>query len=275
MEESVVSGGWVRFENTTPDNLKVAPLSDRAHRLWFNAVCYCSRARSNGRVPAAIITTLSYSGSGKCVEELMAAGLLERPDEQTYLVHDYLDYNPSRERLDDMRDATRERVAKHREKRDGNSVTQDSVTALQPRDSRMRDRTGLNPEVVRLCERLGDRIKANDPKSTPDAASARWLTDMRLLVEDRGGDISEVERIIDWCQADPFWRANILSPGKLRKQFQQLVLRAKTPLRVVGGGMQRQSSARTVDDMTVGERESVERALARLGQEDGHAARQR
>ena len=89
----------------------------------------------------------------------------------------------------------------------------------------------LDVEVVevvqRLCDRLAARMRANDPKADPKPESGRWQTDMRLLLDDREWDVSEVERIIDWCQADPFWRSNILSPGKLRRQFTQLVLRAK------------------------------------------------
>jgi hypothetical protein len=31
---------------------------------------------------------------------------------------------------------------------------------------------------------------------------------------------------IDWCQSDPFWRANILSMPKLREKYETLRLRA-------------------------------------------------
>lgn len=94
--------------------------------------------------------------------------------------------------------------------------------------SRAGARSGSVPTPeVELSERLAARVRANDPKAEPKPRSARWLGDMRLLLSDRGGDVAEVERIIDWCQADPFWRSNILSPGKLRKQFTQLVLRSE------------------------------------------------
>jgi hypothetical protein len=59
------------------------------------------------------------------------------------------------------------------------------------------------------------------------------------VVNDRGGDVAEVERIIDWCQRDSFWRSNVLSPSKLRKQFTQLVLKAEAkvvPLRGESAG---------------------------------------
>ena len=37
----------------------------------------------------------------------------------------------------------------------------------------------------------------------------------------------QITRAIEWCQADDFWRANIMSPGKLRKQYDQLRLAAQ------------------------------------------------
>lgn len=78
-----------------------------------------------------------------------------------------------------------------------------------------------------LCQRLANHIRRNDPKAAPNPQSDNWIREMRLLFAERNGDGDEVERIIDWSQTDDFWRSNILSPAKLRKQFTQLVLRAK------------------------------------------------
>jgi hypothetical protein len=39
---------------------------------------------------------------------------------------------------------------------------------------------------------------------------------------------SEIKRIIEWCQADIFWQNNILSPGKLREKFAQLLLKSNS-----------------------------------------------
>lgn len=79
-----------------------------------------------------------------------------------------------------------------------------------------------------LSELLAAHIVSNDLKATADPFGVRWLTDMRLLLAERKGDWQEVARIIDWCQADGFWRSNVLSPAKLRKQFTALVLKAQT-----------------------------------------------
>lgn len=86
-----------------------------------------------------------------------------------------------------------------------------------------------DPEITGLCQHLADRMLANDPKAKVAPDSDRWLTDMRLLVQRDERPAAEVRRIIDFCQADQFWRANVLSPGKLREKFGQLLLKAQTP----------------------------------------------
>lgn len=83
--------------------------------------------------------------------------------------------------------------------------------------------------VAVLCLLLAAHVRSKDPKADPNPDSAGWLNEMRLLVAARG-DVDEVARIIDWCQADGFWRCNVLSPAKLRKQFTQLVLKAAEPV---------------------------------------------
>jgi hypothetical protein len=112
--------GWVRFENTTPEAIdrktmhrEMPSLSDKAFRLWFNATCFCSRAETDGRIPMDRALTLSATASKKVVQELLSAGLFEIVD-RTYVVHDYLDYNPTRARVQELKEQGKARVSKHR-----------------------------------------------------------------------------------------------------------------------------------------------------------------
>lgn len=77
-----------------------------------------------------------------------------------------------------------------------------------------------------LCDHLADRIAANDPNGKRPTVGIRWLNDMRLLVDLDKREPIKVRAAIDWCQTDDFWKANIMSPGKLRKQYATLQLRA-------------------------------------------------
>ena len=47
-------------------------------------------------------------------------------------------------------------------------------------------------------------------------------------------DPQEAANLMTWAQHDPFWRANILSMSKFRKQYDTLKRQAMTPKRVTG-----------------------------------------
>lgn len=85
------------------------------------------------------------------------------------------------------------------------------------------------PEVVRACKQLADHMVANGAKE-PNISDA-WLTEMEKLNRIDGHDWTVIHEVINWCQRDPFWRTNILSPAKLRKQFDQLNMKRLAPVR--------------------------------------------
>lgn len=79
-------------------------------------------------------------------------------------------------------------------------------------------------DVEQLCQRLVDRMAANGCK--PPIVTTKWRTDARLLLDRDHRPLDEALALIDWCQADTFWRANIGCPGTFRKQYDRLRLRA-------------------------------------------------
>lgn len=56
-----------------------------------------------------------------------------------------------------------------------------------------------------------------------------WANDIRLMREQDHRTDEDIRLVFGWANADSFWRTNILSPGKLRDQFDMLNLKRKTP----------------------------------------------
>lgn len=54
-----------------------------------------------------------------------------------------------------------------------------------------------------------------------------WANEMRLMRERDKRTDEQIQYVIKWSQRDPFWKTNILSPSKLRKRFDQLVVKIK------------------------------------------------
>lgn len=80
-----------------------------------------------------------------------------------------------------------------------------------------------NPEGFRLAQFLYEKIRENYAGAKEPNWDA-WSADMAKLLEKDKRSVEEVEYMISWCQADNFWAGNILSPGKLRKQWDKLAI---------------------------------------------------
>jgi len=78
----------------------------------------------------------------------------------------------------------------------------------------------------RLSEKLRDLIHNRDP-SAKNPNLQKWAKDIDLLHRVDNRSFGTIEDVIEWCQEDSFWQSNILSPGKLRSNFQQLYLKMK------------------------------------------------
>lgn len=94
---------FVRMDHGLPDHPKFVGISDRAFRVWFNAVCWSSRQEQDGHVPEVVMRR-TLGASPKVVRELLDARLLDALDDQgRYYVHDYLDFQRSKEEIDAYR----------------------------------------------------------------------------------------------------------------------------------------------------------------------------
>lgn len=102
---------WARIDDAMPDSLKVAPLSDAAFRAYVTSICYCARSLSDGFVPSK--KAKEFTGRPRVVQELTDACLWEAVTDG-FKVHDYLVYNPTREKVLAERAAAAERMKRNR-----------------------------------------------------------------------------------------------------------------------------------------------------------------
>lgn len=115
-------------------------------------------------------------------------------------------------------------------------------------------------DVERLCAHLADRIAENGSKRP--SITQKWRDAARLMLDRDGRAEQQVHAAIDWCQADEFWRTNILSMPKLREQYDRLRLQA--------AGRERSSPLRsTTDDRVRQALEAGRRIQAQLTQTGG------
>jgi hypothetical protein len=81
--------GWLRVDDAFTDHPKIAGLSDRAFRAHVEGLVYCARYLTDGQVPKA------KGPTPRVASELERAGLWSST-KRGWVIHDFLDYNPSR-----------------------------------------------------------------------------------------------------------------------------------------------------------------------------------
>lgn len=72
------------------------------------------------------------------------------------------------------------------------------------------------------------KIVENDPAAKPPKYET-WANEIRKMREIDSRPDSTIRQVFSWASADHFWRANILSPTKLREKFTTLLLQKDRP----------------------------------------------
>lgn len=85
-------------------------------------------------------------------------------------------------------------------------------------------------DYYKLASFMEKEIRKNLPNmKKPNLQN--WADDFRKIVELDKRDKSEVSRLIRWVQQDDFEMANVLSPSKLRKRYDGLLIKMKNPVK--------------------------------------------
>ena len=100
--------GWFRIDDRSTDHPKFLALSDGAFRLWVEGGVFCNRHLTNGLILRAALNGFRYV-SRKRTDELVAVSLWDRvPD--GFQMHDYLEWNESKEHVERKRLEARQRA---------------------------------------------------------------------------------------------------------------------------------------------------------------------
>ncbi len=89
----------------------------------------------------------------------------------------------------------------------------------------------LTSDEVRLSELLLSLIiKRNATHKKPNIQT--WAKEIDRMIRIDKREAEDIEKVIEWCQADSFWQNNILSTKKLREKFDQLKLKSQTQCKI-------------------------------------------
>jgi hypothetical protein len=115
---------WFKLSDQFYDHPKVMQAGNSAVGLWVRCGTYSAQKLLDGRIPKA---TAHLFGSKRDVERLLKTGLWIDV-EGSYWIPNFLEYNPSAEKVRADRVAALERQTSWRDKHRNNSVTNSEVT---------------------------------------------------------------------------------------------------------------------------------------------------
>jgi 5-methylcytosine-specific restriction endonuclease McrA len=128
---------WLRIDDGFAENPKIADLADRTFRLHVVALCYCARNLTDGRITKRglkiVSAIIGAARVGPNVAQLEDAGLW-LPTDDGWKIKDFLEYNPTAEKVKMERVQARQRMAKHRSKERGNVTETVDYSAILERD---------------------------------------------------------------------------------------------------------------------------------------------
>lgn len=234
---------WVRVSDDFYDHPKFATLSPAAVGLWVATLAYANRNLTDGvlpaRAPFAVLGFADATTASAVVEELLAAGLWHEPDHncdacaepgvRSFVIHDYMDFQPSRAKIENERVDARERMRKARAAKGSPSVR----TNLDQSSHNPNPNPNPNPStyVSESSHVSNARASAEDDERSASTGRERVLAGIRVrefarhhaeLVARTGRDITEAEAlrlvlgIIDSASAplrnpDQYIRATIVN----------------------------------------------------------------
>ena len=251
---------WFNVDDGFPTSPKVLsiPRGERmaAVGLWTIAGASCAKHLTDGHIQAFMLD--EWGANPASADALVTSGLWERTP-SGFVFHDWEGWQRTREDVEASREKERLRKNAWRKKIAGEKVeppedvSRDCPTvrpALVPRVSQhpsqakpsptkpsqlstkellvedsLEPISELRPEVERLCILLRDLVVANGSKAPVIGPS--WHTAARLMLVADGREPDAAERLMRWCQADSFWRGNVLSMPKFRKGYDQIRLHAE------------------------------------------------
>ncbi|MFE8704110.1 helix-turn-helix domain-containing protein [Cytobacillus sp. FJAT-54145] len=83
---------------------------------------------------------------------------------------------------------------------------------------------------MEMAQQLYSRMLENNPDAKKPNLN-KWADEFRLMRDRDNRTEEQLRYLIDWTQSDSFWKTNILSPAKLRKQFDQLAVKVREDIK--------------------------------------------
>jgi len=244
------------FEDEKIRLIESLPDADTLLIIWIKLLSQAGRTNANGYIflsenipfTEEMLSTLfnrPIATVRLALQTFKQFGMIDITDDQYICISNW-EKHQNVDGLEKIREQNRLRKQKQREKlrletsRDSHgTITQSHATDIEEdkeldidkeKDKKKKEKKKekTSRHKFETCDTNGAKylfelIKGNNPKQKEPNFDS-WANEFRLMRERDNREAQEIKDVIDWCQADPFWQGNILSPKKLREKFDQLTI---------------------------------------------------
>ena len=238
---------WIESHQTLREHPKIYKLMDllqisraevigHLHMLWWWVIDYAPRGNLAEFGSQSLAKAADWQKDpDEFVKALQDSGFLTN-GESGLEVHDWLDYCGEliKKRLVRESERRRKMAANFRQfppkvrlpnRTEPNPTLPKDEEKSQPSPPSQKAKPELPGEAIALSQLLSDRIAENIPQRTAptEAVMMEWAREAERIHRIDSHPWEEIRELLDWSQADSFWRRNILSMQKFRKQWTRLV----------------------------------------------------
>lgn len=197
---------WVRLDDRFPSHRKVALLSDRAFRLHVSALCWASENLTEGKILDSELRVIAHvRGMKTAAKELEERKLWDRIDDG-WVIHDFLEYNPDRAKVQTERENNAARQAAFRERK----RAEKEAKAAAEKDAREAKSNAVTPTVTYSVSNgtpcpppsrstsYGSTAGSGEPDRTGGVPD--YLAPLRsaLAAADLGAVAWDIKKFTDW-----------------------------------------------------------------------------
>lgn len=167
---------WVRIDDQFTEHPKLVEAGPLAVAMQMAGLCYANRQLTDGLLPRKIVARFMPSvcfdpETGEEItwkdvaRRLVEIGVWDEVDEG-YLIHDYLEYQPSRAEVEAEREAARQRMAELRAKRKQNKErgSERSSEDVRPNNSRSSSCPNPDPNPLKSHDDTHACAREDDPE---------------------------------------------------------------------------------------------------------------
>lgn len=228
---------WVKLDDQFPYHHKIISAGLDGRALYITALCYVANQLTDGFVPQTVIPVLGalagIEDAKQTASKLLDICLWDACD-NGYMIHDYLDYNPTREEVIKTREARREagslggtRSSEAKRQANAEAKGKQKASKSQPRtrtptpslDSSKEESSSTPKEWMNALYNL-----CGVDVSLASAGMRKRISETGKALIKSGAKLEDVERFANWWISDDWRKKNnpIPTPEKVRDNWTKM-----------------------------------------------------